>query len=273
MKTSKLIVPLLIVLVFSFSYSLLAYGKGEIQKTYDAKEKVKIELVLGSCEVKNSTDGKIYVHLVHSYDDDRFKPRFKEKMNTLYLEEKFYGNNPRGYSKWTLAIPEDTEIDFQSATGDLYIEATLNEIEGNSGTGDIEINNCRSKFDLNTGTGTIEVNNSQGDFDLNSGTGKVTIENSRGDFKANSGTGDDFDLSINSGTGDVLLDMQGSKIVGYFEFSAHHRKGRIVCPLDFDEEEEYWQGDSKYIRKSFNKEKETPRFFVSTGTGRAELKR
>jgi len=67
--------------------------------------------------------------------------------------------------------------------------------------------------------------------------------------------------------------MDGAPIEGYFEFTADARKGDIECPIDFDKEEEHWQGDSEVMVKSFTKGKKYPRFFISTGTGTAKLVR
>lgn len=303
MRHSKL--TTLSVLLFALVFSLNLYAKGDkdIQKKYTGKKEIKVKLVLGDCYLKKSSDNSIHVHLVHSYDDDNFEPIFKEKGKSIYLREKFHGNNPGGHSKWTIAVPEGMEIDFESATGDFYAEGISKaEIDGSTGTGDIEIKDSEGEFDLNTGTGYVEVAGSKGDFDLNSGTGKVKIENSKGNFDANSGTGDvkannitieeegdfnsgtgdveitlpkgeNYDLSINSGTGDAVLNMDGQPIEGYFEFTANARSGRISSPVNFDKEEEYLEGDNEYLRKSFTKGKKTPRFFISTGTGKAKLER
>jgi len=84
--------------------------------------------------------------------------------------------------------------------------------------------------------------------------------------------GEDFDLSVSSGTNDATLDMDGLPIEGYYEFSASARSGDIDCPIDFDREEEYDEGDDN-VRKSFTRGKKTPRYYISTGTGTAELKR
>lgn len=102
------------------------------------------------------SDGRIHVHLVYTYEDEKFEPKFEEKRQSVYLREKFHGNNPRGYSKWTIAVPDETEIDFKSATGDLFIDGLNVEIEGSTGTGNIEITNAKGEFEISTGTGDVE---------------------------------------------------------------------------------------------------------------------
>ena len=279
---------------------LFAQGKKEIKKSFEAKENVKIDLVLGECLLKASSDDKIHVLAIYTYHDDYFEAKFKEKSKTLYIREKFYGENGGGYSKWTISLPEGLDVEFESATGDLVIEGIKGTLEGSSGTGSIEAMDVQGKFDLNSGTGSVNLQDSEGDFDLNSGTGRVRIEDSKGDFEANSGTGrvrarnitienegefnsgtgdveivrpqgEDFDISVNSGTNDALVDMDGLPVEGYFEFTASARSGDIECPIDFDREDEYYEG-GETMRKSFTRGKKTPRYYISTGTGTAELK-
>jgi hypothetical protein len=300
MKNIKQIIIIFLLLNWIIVLPVLAEDQKEIEKSFSNKDKVRIKLVLGDCYLKNSKDGKIHIHITHSYQEDSFEARFREKGNALVIQEKLHGRNSDGNSTWTIAIPKDIEIDFESATGDLFLDNVTLEIDGNTGTGNIEATNVIGKIDLNTGTGNVEVINSDGELEFNSGTGRVRIEDSKGNFDANSGTGDvevknitiedeaelnsgtgdvevinpqgtDFDLNINSGTDEAILDMSGSPIEGYFEFTAHSRKGRIVCPIEFDEEDEYYNGDGKYMRKSFTKGKNTPRYFISTGTGKAKL--
>jgi hypothetical protein len=302
MRITKTAIFLALFLVLFLSVTLLAAPEKEMQKTFGPKEQVRLKLALGDCRIEKSSDGQIHVHLVYSYEDSNvFEPKLEERARAIYLEEKFHGNNPRGYSKWTVAVPDNTEIDFNSGTGNLIISGSTAKIDGNTGTGDIEVDNAKGRFKVNSGTGDVDVHGSEGEFKLNSGTGRVKIENSKGNFNANSGTGDveahgltfdlegdfnsgtgdvevsspkgeDFDLTASSGTGDAVVEMQGNPIQGYFEFSAQARRGRIVSPVKFDKEEEYMEGDHKYLLKSFTKGKKSPRVYIKTGTGTAKLK-
>jgi hypothetical protein len=221
----------------------------------------------------------------------------------LTLEESFGDHHGDGSKpQWTVKVPAGIEIDLNSATGSMTVSAKKLDMEGNSGTGNIEVNDSSGKFELSSGTGDIVVKNSNGKFELNSGTGNVLVENSKGDFEVNSGTGNvegnsitieadaefnsgtgdvmvskpagnNFKLELNSGTNDAILDFQGKKIEGYFEFRAHTRKGDIISPVKFDNEKEYRENGNSYIIKSFTRGKDKPQYFISTGTGEAELKK
>ncbi|MDH5466918.1 MAG: DUF4097 domain-containing protein [Candidatus Aminicenantes bacterium] len=301
MKRTKIIISLFVFLSFMVSAALLAAPEEKVDKTFGKKDEIRFKLVLGDCQLKKSSDGSIHVHLVYSYEPDMsFEPLIRERGGTLYLEEKMRGNNPKGYSTWTVEVPDDIEIEFKSATGSLTVEGLKIEIDGSTGTGDIELSQVKGEFDLSTGTGDVEAYDSEGEFELSSGTGNVKIKNCKGNFDASSGTGDvkaegltleldgefssgtgdaevsfpdgtDFELKVSSGTDDAILDMNGKQVKGYFEFTCHARRGRIVCPVKFDKEEEYKDNDQTYLRKSFTQGKDVPKVYVKTGTGTARL--
>ena len=303
MKRTKIIISLFVFLSFMVSAALLAAPEEKVDKTFAKKDEIRFKLVLGDCQLKKSSDGRIHVHLVYSYEPDMsFEPVIRERGGTLYLEEKMRGNNPKGYSTWTVEVPDDIEIEFKSATGSLAIEGLKLEVDGSTGTGDIVLSQVKGEFDLSTGTGDVEASDSEGEFELSSGTGNVEIKKCKGNFDASSGTGNvkaegltiefdgefssgtgdaevsfpdgtDFELRVSSGTDDAILDMNGKQVKGYFEFTCHARRGRIVCPVKFDKEEELKHNDQTYLRKSFTQGKETPKIYIKTGTGTAKLKK
>ena len=311
--TTALFIGMMIALPFT------AAAEKDVQKTFDAKKEVRFKFVLGDLLLEKSTDKKIHVHLVYEYDQmDNFETRMEDKGRYLQLEEKLRGKNNDGYSRWTVAVPDETEVDFESATGDLKITGLNLEIDGQTGTGEIEIIDVKGKIEVHTGTGNIyaskaeddlelktgtgDVNleNCMGTIDAASGTGDVNVENCRGDIEASSGTGDveasgitldyegefnsgtgeaivefpdgkDFELTVASGTDDAVVDMKGKPVQGYFEFKCHATRGKIVSPVSFDREEEREENDSKYFIKSFIKGSDTPKVYIKTGTGTAEL--
>jgi hypothetical protein len=290
------------VILLLFTTFSLAGPDAKINKTFDAPDKIKIKLELGSCTLTPSPDGKVHVEVRHSYDEQQFEAVFKERSSSLIIEEDLHGNDLNGSSEWLIKIPAVKEVDFNTGTGDLIVQEINTELEGNTGTGSIEADRCSGEFDLNSGTGSIEFRDSKGEFQLNSGTGRVKIYECSGNFQANSGTGsvyaeniniedecefnsgtgdvevvrpsgEYYELHLNSGTNDAVLDMDGAEIQGFFEFRANAHSGRIKSPIDFDKTDEYRNGDSSTIVKSFTRGKDTPRFYISTGTGRAELKK
>jgi len=189
---------------------LTASAEKEMQKSFDAKKEVRLKFVLGDLLLEKSTDNKIHVHLVYEYDQmENFEPRMEDKGRYLLLEEKLRGKDNDGYSRWTVAVPDETEIEFETATGDLKIIGLNLEIDSHTGTGEIEIIDSKGEIEVHTGTGNIYATNSEDDLELNTGTGNVDVENCIGTIDASTGTGDVHienctgDIEASSGTGDV----------------------------------------------------------------------
>ena len=302
MKAIKIYRILLFLLSIILGSQLLA-GSGKVfEESYPQKEKLKIELVLGSCTIKKSTDDKIHVMVNYTYDDENFEIKVKEKERSLHLEEKFYGRNSSGDSEWTIYLPDKVKIDYKCATGGLFLDQVTVDIDGKTGTGDISVIGSSGEFELKSGTGNVIAEKSQGVFDFASGTGDISLKNCNGEFDAKSGTGDvqavdltiieeaafksgtgnaevsdpsgeDFDLSVKAGTGDATLVLDKTPLQGYFEFQANSSGGDIISPIGFDNEQDYDRTDDSYTVKSFTRGKSTPRYFLSTGSGTAELKK
>lgn len=298
----KIRMIVLILFATLFSASLLFAGDHEINKSFTVKNKIKVKLVLSGCEFVASVDENIHVYVKSTYDPDEYEVSFKEKSSSIVMKEDFNtrSGSHSGDSHWKIAVPAGIKIDFSSATGDIEIEKVEIRIDANTGTGEISIRDSKGEFDLNTGTGDIDVSNSEGEFDLNTGTGSIDIKESNGSFSANSGTGNvkgrkitivdeadfnsgtgeakivhplgsNYDLSLNSGTDDAILDLDGVPVDGYFELSANARRGDIDCPVKFDKEEEIDHGNNKSLRKSFTRGKSKNRFYIGTGNGTAKL--
>jgi hypothetical protein len=300
---SKTLIKVVTLFLFVCATTLIMAGPDKkVEKSFEGKNKVKIKLALSDCILKSSDDNKIHATVTYSYSDDEYEVVFRESGNSVTMQEKFHGDDASGSAEWIVSVPKDTKVDVNSGTGDLILSATDSEVDGNTGTGDIELTDASGEFELNSGTGSVIVKSSEGEFDLNSGTGKVRIKDSKGNFNANSGTGsvqaqkitfteegefnsgtgdveivgpmgDDYDLSLNSGTGDAVLDMDGAEISGFFEFKAGINGGRIKADLEFDREEEQGHNGNGTIVKSVKIKSDSPRFYISTGNGTAELKK
>jgi hypothetical protein len=300
---SKSLIKIFTLFLFACATTLILAGPDKkVEKSFEGMNKVKIKLAISDCILKSSVDNKIHATVTYSYSDDEYEVVFRESANSVTLQEKFHGEDVSGSAEWIVSVPKDIKVDVNSGTGDLILSATESEVDGNTGTGDIELTDASGEFELNSGTGSVTVKSSEGDFDLNSGTGKVRIKDSKGNFNANSGTGsvqaqkitfsdegefnsgtgdveiigpmgDDYDLSLNSGTGDAILDMDGAELSGYFEFKAGLDRGRIKADIEFDREEEQGHKGNGTIVKSVKIKNDSPRFFISTGNGTAELKK
>ena len=71
-----------------------------------------------------------------------------------------------------------------------------------------------------------------------------------------------------------LEQIEASKdLNAYVEMSSKKRKGKISSSFDFEDEEEYYRNDDKYVRKWFTKGDGSRKIEIRTGTGRAKIKK
>ena len=255
----------------------------EINKTFPKKESVQLKCILGSCEVIKSNDDKIHITLKYSFNDEEFHADFNESRGNLLLEEKFLVKEPKGTSFWTIAIPDNIKMNFNSGTGNISIEGVKSEIKVETGTGSITIKEGESIFNISTGTGSIEVNKSNGKFELTSGMGSLNISDIKidGISKFTSGMGGvnillssspKYDISASSGFGEVTVNYNGNPLIGCFEFTAKQDQGRISSPVKFEKEERYSDDHFQYDKKSFRIDgQNTPKIKIDTGSGMAKL--
>lgn len=183
-------------------------GGEEINRTFAAKESVRIATVSGACLVKIGESGEILVQVVHRYDPaDAFEAKFAENDDELVLEEEL-DESASGRSIWTVTVPVETNIRYTSASGELRIEALTGEMEAATASGDIavkggaggavattasgniEITDFSGGIVVTTASGNIEGKNLTGGIVLSTASGGIDIENSTGGFQIGSASGD-----------------------------------------------------------------------------------
>jgi DUF4097 and DUF4098 domain-containing protein YvlB len=181
----------------------------------------------------------------------------------------------------------EVRVQLKSTTcsGDILLVNTGGSYKSNTGSGDIELDRFDGEVTLNTGSGDISGSRVSGSLSMNTGSGDIELEDVNAAAKANTGSGDieidglrmegacafnagsgdveielaatpGFDLSINSGSGDAILDRNGHTLNANIVMSADKKRGDISAPFDFEREEEVEQGNQTIIKK-----------YVSVGSG------
>ncbi len=174
----------------------------------------------------------------------------------------------------------------------------------NTGSGDISIEEFQGEIDLNTGSGDVAIMKAEGDIRASSGSGKINFEGAKGNISANVGSGDifgkelvltgkgmfnsgsgdvniklasapDYAISVNSGSGDALLNFNGNKIEGKVVMTVNKRNGKIVAPFPFDKTEELNDNgdDNVRLQKTAQLGKKDIEIKISSGSGTAEIKK
>jgi hypothetical protein len=197
----------------------------------------------------------------------------------------------------------NTELTVSVASGNTKIENSEGKFIVSSASGNITSKNSNGNFKFSTASGNLKLNNVEGKFKLNSASGNVIAENIKGEMKLNSASGDvevtnvtvnekcsfntasgnvnvklasspHNDLSLNTASGDAILDYNGNSLSGYFEFSVKKSSGKIIAPFEFESEKEASKNSSDvYLVKSIKIGSDSPKISISTATGFAELRK
>jgi hypothetical protein len=301
MRINHVTIGVILLTLLLLSMSAMAQRGDQESRTFEGIEAIRINTVSGDCIIQKGNTDKVEVDVTWSYRPrDSFEPKFRERGSVLKLEEDIYYSNS-GHSTWTLTVPENIEIRFNSASGDLEVVGLTGEFTAETASGDIATEDCNGEFDFNTASGDIEMRDCRGRYDLNTASGEIEMDDCEGEFAANTASGSiqadgvtlsdvsnfntasgrvlvvlaataEHDLMISTASGRVTLDYGGNPIKGYFEFSSKYRKGRIVSPIDFEDEERYRRWGDRYVRKWFTKDADTPQIFIETASGKAVLR-
>jgi hypothetical protein len=189
--------------------------------TFSGKDRIKLSTVSGDCIIESVEGDQIIVELEYSYrPSDSFEPLVRERGRTIQIEERMYDSNS-GYSRWTLRVPNDVRVEFETASGDLTATDLRGDIQANTASGDFEIEHCEGEMDLNTASGDVRLSDSRGEFDANTASGDVEVSACDGEIDVSTASGDidlrdckgEFDVSVASGDIDargMLLEYESS---------------------------------------------------------------
>ncbi|MCK4763136.1 MAG: DUF4097 family beta strand repeat protein [Candidatus Aminicenantes bacterium] len=173
-------------------------------------------------------------------------------------------------------------IDLSSLSGDVKVKKLSGEIRLRSASGEIEAEDLDGSISLKVSSGDMELADAGGDFDASCIAGDLEASDLdiRGEssFKAVSGDiyvklskSPDYDLVLDSASGNAVLDYNGNPVKGHFEFRARAGVGKIVSPFEFEKEEETFAYGKKYLIKSFKRGSSVPKVVIKTATGKAVL--
>lgn len=208
-------------------------GGEEINRTFAAKESVRITTVSGACLVKTGESGEILVQVVHRYDPaDAFEAKFAENDDELVLEEEL-DESASGSSIWTVTVPAGTGIHYTSASGEFRIEGLTGGMEAATASGDItvkggvggavattasgnvEITDFSGGAVATTASGNVEITDFSGGIVVTTASGKIGGKNLTGGIVLNTASGD---IDIENSTGGFQMasasgDIEADEIV------------------------------------------------------------
>ncbi|MEQ9403643.1 MAG: DUF4097 family beta strand repeat-containing protein [Cyclobacteriaceae bacterium] len=277
-------------------------GQEKINREFTGIDEIEISVSSGDAIFKKSSDSKVSVELVHTFNID-YDPEFRQSGSSLDINDKNVGRRNNSYSgsaTWTFYVPDNLEIKFTTGSGDAEVADLSLEFAMSSGSGDFEIKNSKGEIEITTGSGDIEIRNLEGELKLSTGSGDIELEAVIAGIKASTGSGSveaedielsdrssfssgsgdvevtlakspDFDISVGSGSGDAVLDFNGNKIEGLVVMEVSKNRGRIRAPFDFDSVEEIDQGRNTKLKKTKKFGGKDIQIRVSSGSGTAVI--
>lgn len=291
---------MLSVMILSLVFLNLHSGEEKVvDKTFKPCDNVKIKVVSGECIVKKGKNSEIKVHLVYTFSDQKYKPVFIVEGDTLVLKEEFTKSKQHnGRSAWTVTVPEKTNIEAKTASGNISTSGLKSNIKARVASGDINIADCKGELIADAASGEITVKEAVGKLRLNTASGDISVADSEGvlDVKCASGdidisgivikggssfkavSGDievklaktcEYDLDLNNVSGDIILDYNGNPITGSFKFSG--QKGNIKSCVPFDSKDESRYGP--FTKGYFTKGGDSPEITIKTVSGNLILKK
>ena len=249
-----------IILVIPF----ISFAQDQINRSFSGIKKIRMNTASGDCKIQKSTNASVTVNLTHTYSDSGYKPSVQQEGDRLVIKENFDRGNHNGNSTWTISVPDNIDITFNTGSGnleagglnltmdittgsgDLFFTDMKGTIDGTTGSGNVELDNVNGKIKTNTGSGNIRVTKSKGEISVNCGSGDVKLTDSQAMFNANTGSGDIAGRNVildgssrfntGSGTAEVVLgatpkyDLSVNSGSGDAElnFNGNEVKGEIV---------------------------------------------
>jgi len=194
----------------------------------------------------------------------------------------------------------DLNLDASTASGDLELMGVEGELELNTASGEIILSDAKGEFELSTASGDIDLDDIQGIIECSAASGDIDIKNAQGEIECSVASGDvdatqlkltapasfsaasgdvdvklngalNDDISLSTASGSATLDFNGKPMKGFFEMQCRVRRGRIIAPFAFDNEERFERYDQEYIKKTAKIKSDTPRIEISTASGRASV--
>lgn len=175
----------------------------EKEESFSGVKSVDIKTVSGDFLIKASDTDEVRVFVKYSvHPSDSFKPEMRVSGSELKIREEWYGSSS-GSVSWTISIPQGTEVEFESASGDLDVQSIESKFEANSASGEISLVSIKGEYEVTTASGDITIRNGEGEFEVSCASGEINA------------TGIDGRMDLETASGDIEIDESA----GIFELS------------------------------------------------------
>jgi DUF4097 and DUF4098 domain-containing protein YvlB len=190
-----------------------------------------------------------------------------ELSNVTLGEDSKFNTASGNYTIRRMTISEDSH--FNTASGDYDLEDLIIEegSEFTTASGDITITDCTSSDDVSfsSASGNVEVRSIEltGESGFSSASGDVEVRFDRLPKK---------DFTASSASGDVTLEVEDFGHDFTLVMIKRKHKGRISCPFDITDEEEFEKNGQVYVSKIVKRGLGKPVITLETASGRVVVR-
>ena len=189
-----------------------------VREEHDGVKSIDVSTVSGDCIVQTHGSDKVIVELYYDVDPEgAFRYRISNRRGKLVIKERWGHGSSSGDVLWALTIPEGTEIEFSSASGDLEASGPLGSVETSTASGDIEIEGVIGDVEISTASGDVTIARAEGEKDISTASGDIHLEYSGGDVELSTASGKikvkaaEGDLDFSTASGDIdVVDSRGA---------------------------------------------------------------
>ncbi|KYG75905.1 MULTISPECIES: DUF4097 family beta strand repeat-containing protein [Roseivirga] len=226
-----------------FAALVTVQAQEKVEKTFTGIKSIRLTTASGNGTIKKSTSNQVKVTVEYTYDEDDYTPEFDLSGDRLYIEEDFRRSRwTKGYSEWTLEIPDGLELEFKTGSGNIEVSGINVELNSNTGSGNIEVDRVIGEVRANTGSGNISLRDIDGRTTANTGSGSIRLENIKlkDGARFNTGSGNirarevEGELDFNTGSGNI--EVEEATITGPSSFNTGSGNARVILasPLSND---------------------------------------
>lgn len=210
-------------MIMMLATTLIAQQK--IEREFSGVDKINMSTSSGNCVLKKGNTDKVLVTVEFTYDSDEYNPEFDQNGSMLKIKEDFNGRGSHsGKSNWTLTVPNDMDIKFNTGSGDFEASDLKLELSLNAGSGDFFFKNMKGEIVSNAGSGDMRLEGFDGELRANTGSGDVRVNGTKGELKINTGSGDidiaDASGAISANVGSGTIDARGIMVTDASGFNS-----------------------------------------------------
>lgn len=206
-------------------FSTMLYADEVIEKTYEDIKSINVHTVSGDCVVKSHNKDTVELKAIYREKSDIYEITMDVIQSELKIREKYKGrgNNIDQRLKLELIVPENTKLDFGSASGEFYAYGFNGKIEAQSASGDLTVYDNQSKTELETASGDITIKDIQAKIEISAASGDVEVISCKGELEITNASGrisvKDFEGKLETSNASGTIKVEDCKLSENCEFS------------------------------------------------------